>query len=151
CRRRCYRRRYLSSIATEQSIEKASSFAGARCTAAVHTASLRLDHVASHIVKATLSIVKDCQHGQHLVAPRNEIGNVVKGKLLMLFRRFVLFARNSGVSLAKLVKEKLVIVFRSFVLFARNVGSNRENDEKDERRPASPLFAWPHVMNSSVA
>jgi hypothetical protein len=66
----------------------------------------------------------------------------------MLFRRFVLFARNSGGKFAKVVKEKLVILFRRLVLLAPNVGRNRENDNKSKRRPT---FAWPHVMNSSVA
>jgi hypothetical protein len=62
------------------------------------------------------------KYGQHLVAPRNEIGRVVKGKLGMLFRRFVLLARNAG--------------------------GNRENDNKGK---LGPQFAWPYVMNSSVA
>ena len=79
------------------------------------------------------------------------IGNVVKGKLLMLSRRFVLFARNSGRKFGKVVKEKLIMVFRRFVLLARNVGRNRENDNKDKRRPLRLVFAWPHVVNSSVA
>jgi hypothetical protein len=67
----------------------------------------------------------------------------------MLFRRFVLFTQNSGSKFGKVVKEKLVLLFRRFVLFARNVGRNRGND--NERRSPPPLFAWPHVMNSSVA
>jgi hypothetical protein len=89
-----------------------------------------------------------CKYGRHLVAPRNEIGNVVKGKLEMLFRRFVLFARNSGGRFGKVVKEKLVMLFRRLVSFARNVSPNRENDNKDHLHRQ---FAWPHVMNSSVA
>jgi hypothetical protein len=89
-----------------------------------------------------------CKYGQHLVGPRNEIGDVVKGKLVMLFRRLVLFARNVGGKFGKVVKEKLVMLFGRFVLFARNVGRNRENENKDKLRPQ---FAWPHVMNSSVA
>ena len=35
----------------------------------------------------------------------NEIGNVVKEKLVMLLRRFVLFAQNSGVKFGKVAKE----------------------------------------------
>jgi len=62
-----------------------------------------------------------CKRGQHLVAPRNEIGNVVK--------------------------EQLVILFRPVVLFARNVGHNRGSDNEGGRRPK---WEWPHVMNSSV-
>jgi hypothetical protein len=64
----------------------------------------------------------------------------------MLFRRFVLFARNSGGKFGKVVKEKLVMLFCRLVLFARNVGRNRENDNNGELRPK---FAWPHIMNSS--
>jgi hypothetical protein len=92
-----------------------------------------------------------CKHGQHLVVPRNEIGNVVKGKLVMLFRRFVLFVRISAHKFGEVFKEKLVRLFRRLVLLARNVGRNRANNNKDKRRPLRPVFAWPHVMNSSVA
>ena len=88
------------------------------------------------------------KYGQHLVAPRNEIGRVVKGKLGMLFRRFVLFARNAGGKFGKVLKEKSEMLFRRFVLLARNVGRNRENDNKGK---LGPQFAWPYVMNSSVA
>jgi len=35
---------------------------------------------------------------------------------------------------------------RRFVLFARNLGHNRNNKGKPR-----PQFAWPHVMNSSLA
>jgi hypothetical protein len=79
-----------------------------------------------------------------LVAPRNEIGDVVKEKLEVVFRRFVLFAQHWGGQFGKVVKEKLVMLFRRFVLFARNVGRNRQNDNEDK-------FEWPYVMNSSVA
>ena len=89
-----------------------------------------------------------CKHGQHLVAPRNEIGNVVKEKLVVVFRRFVLFARHWGGQFGKVVKEKLVMLFRRFVLFARNVGRDRQNDNEGE---LGPKFEWPYVMNSSVA
>src|SRR5260370_23804288 len=89
-----------------------------------------------------------CKQGQHLVAPRNEIGDVVKEKLVVVFRRFVLFARNWGGQFGKVVKEKLVMLFRRFVLFARNVGRNRQNDNEGKLRPK---FEWPYVMNSSVA
>lgn len=75
-------------------------------------------------------------------------GDVVKGKLEMLFRRFVLFARNLGGKFGKFLKEKLVMLLRRLVLFVRNVGRNRENDDNDRLHPQ---FAWPHVMNSSVA
>ena len=110
------------------------------------------DHVAGrHRKRGSRHHTSGCKHGQHLVAPRNEIGNVVKGKLgklVMLFRRFVLFVRISGGKFGKVVKEKLVMLFRRFVLFARNVGRNRGNDNKGKLRPK---LAWPHVMNSSVA
>src|SRR5437667_11103113 len=73
-------------------------------------------------MRTAKSIIELPKNGQHLVAPRNEIGNVVKGKLVMLFRRFVLFARN--------------------------VGRNRENDNKGKLRPK---YEWPYVMRSFVA
>jgi hypothetical protein len=47
----------------------------------------------------------------------------VKGKLGMLFRRFVLFARNAGGKIGKVLKEKSM----------------------------NSKFEWPYVMNSSVA
>ena len=72
----------------------------------------------------------------------------MKGKLVMLFRRFVLFARNSGGKFGKVVKEKLLVLFRHLVLFVLNVGRNRENDSEGKLRLQ---FGWPHVMNSSVA
>jgi hypothetical protein len=71
-----------------------------------------------------------------------KLGGVVKGKLVMLFRRLVLFARISGGKFGKVVKEKLVM------LFAPNVGRNRGNDNQDK---LEPQFEWPYVMNSSVA
>src|SRR4029077_21218556 len=86
--------------------------------------------------------------GQHLVAPRNEIGRVVKGKSGMRFRRFVLFAPNAGGKFGKVLKEKLVMLFGRLVRFAPNVGRNRGNDNQDE---LEPQFEWPYVMNSSVA
>ena len=92
--------------------------------------------------------MSDCKHGQHLVAPRNEIGRVVKGKLVMLFRRFVLFARNEGSKFGEVLKEKSGILFRRFVLLVQNLGRNRENDNKGE---LGPQLAWPYAMNSYVA
>jgi hypothetical protein len=80
-----------------------------------------------------------------------KLGERVKAKLVMLFRHLVLFARNSSSKFGKIAKEKLMMLFRRCVLFARNVGSNRGSDDKDKRRLPPPLFAWPHVMNSSVA
>ena len=80
-----------------------------------------------------------------------KIGNVVKGKFVMLFRGFVLFARNSGGKFGNAVKEKLMTLFSRLVPFVRNVGRIRENDNQDKRRPLRSQFAWPHVMNSSVA
>ena len=44
---------------------------------------------------------------------------------------------------------KLVMLFFRFVLFARDVGRNRANENQDKVVP--PHFAWPYVMNSSVA
>ena len=78
----------------------------------------------------------------------NEIGNVVKEKLVMLLRRFVLFAQNSGVKFGKVAKEKAVILFRRFVLVAQNVARDRKNDNKAR---LVPKIAWPYVMDSSLA
>jgi hypothetical protein len=72
----------------------------------------------------------------------------VKEKLVVVFRRFVLFARHWGGQFGKVVKEKLVMLFRRFVLFAQNVGRDHQNDNEDK---IEPQFAWPYVMNSSVA
>jgi len=66
----------------------------------------------------------------------------------MLFRGFVLFARNAGGKFGKVLKEKLVMLFGRLVRFAPNVGRNRGNDNQDE---LEPQFEWPYVMNSSVA
>ena len=77
-----------------------------------------------------------------------KLGDVVKGKLVMLFGRLVLFARKSGGKFGKVVKEKLVMLFGRLVLFARNVGRNHQNDNEGE---LGPKFEWPYVMNSSVA
>jgi hypothetical protein len=72
----------------------------------------------------------------------------VKEKLSMAFRRLVLFARNVAGKFGKAVKKKLLMLSRRFVPFVRNVGHNREKDNKAKLRPQ---FAWPHVMNSSLA
>jgi hypothetical protein len=72
----------------------------------------------------------------------------VKKKLVMLFRRFVLFARNVGGKFGNFVKDNLVTLFRRFVLFASNVQRKRGKDNNGERRPK---WEWPYVMNSSVA
>jgi hypothetical protein len=66
----------------------------------------------------------------------------------MLFRRFVLFVRISGRKFGKVVKENLVMLFDRFVLFARNVSRNPRNDNQDE---PGPKLKWPHVMNSTLA
>ena len=50
--------------------------------------------------------------------------------------------------LGDVVKGKLVMLFRRLVLFARNVGRNRQNDNEDK---LEPKFEWSYVMNSSVA
>ena len=46
------------------------------------------------------------------------------------------------------MREKLVILLRRFVLFARNVGRNRESHNNCEPRPK---VEWPYAINSSVA
>ena len=50
--------------------------------------------------------------------------------------------------LGNVVRDKLVMLLRQFVLFARNVVRYRESDNNCEPRPK---VAWPYVMNSSVA
>jgi hypothetical protein len=64
-----------------------------------------------HLIEGNEQESATRKYGEHLVARRNETGNVVKGKLVMLFRRFVLFGRNSGGKFGKVVKEKLVMLF----------------------------------------
>jgi hypothetical protein len=66
----------------------------------------------------------------------------------MLFRHFVLRVQNSGGELAEFVREKLVVLFRRFLLFAWDVRCNRESYNNCEPRPK---VEWPYVMNSSVA
>src|SRR5215472_17038381 len=44
------------------------------------------------------------------------------------------------------VNEKLLMLLRRFVLFARDVSRNRANENQDKVVP--PEFAWPHVLNS---
>ena len=78
----------------------------------------------------------------------NEIGSVVKEKVVMLLPRFVPFAQNVGRKFGKIVKEKSVMLLRRFVLLAQNVGRDRENDNKAKVGSKS---AWPYVMNSSLA
>ena len=48
----------------------------------------------------------------------------------MLLRRFVLFVRNVAVKFSKNVKEKLLMLFGRFVLFARDVGAIAQNQDK---------------------
>jgi hypothetical protein len=45
------------------------------------------------------------------------------------------------------MKKKLVELFRRFVLFARNIGANRERDNTGD---SQPQFEWPYVMSSSI-
>jgi hypothetical protein len=83
-----------------------------------------------------------------MVAPRNEIGDLVKEKFVMLFYRLVLSARSSGGKFGKIVKEKFVMLLDRFVLSAQDVDGDREDDNKAK---LGPKIAWPHVMNSSLA
>jgi len=78
----------------------------------------------------------------------NEIGNVMKEKVVILLRRVVLFAQKVGRKFGKIVKEKSVMLLRRVVLFAQNVGRDRENDNKAK---VGSRIAWPYVMNSSLA
>ena len=69
-------------------------------------------------------------------------------KLVMLLRRFVLFARSAGGKFGKAAKEKLVMLSRRPVVFARTVGRNRPNNDIGKLHLK---LEWPYVMNSSVA
>jgi hypothetical protein len=77
-----------------------------------------------------------------------KVEGVVREKLGVLFRRFVLFAQNSGDEFGEYVRENLVVLFRRFLLFAWDVRCNRESHNNCEPRPK---VEWPYVMNSSVA
>ena len=74
-----------------------------------------------------------------------KLEEVVREKLGVLFRRFVLFAQNLGDELWEYVRENL---FRRFLLFAWDVRCNRGSHDNCEPRPK---VEWPYVMNSSVA
>jgi len=87
--------------------------------------------------------VSGCKHGQHLVVPRNEIGNVLKGKFSNAVSSLGFVCADFGRKFGEVVKEKLVMLFRRFVLFARNVSRNRRNDSQDE---LGPKLEWPHVL-----
>ena len=72
----------------------------------------------------------------------------MKEKFVMLLRRFVLSARNSGGKFGRIAKEKFVMLLDRFVLSAQNLGRDREDDNKAK---LGPKIAWPYVMNSSLA
>jgi hypothetical protein len=72
----------------------------------------------------------------------------MREKLEMLFRRFVLYAQNSGGEFGQVVRENLVILSRRFRLFAWDVRCNLESHGNCEPRPK---VEWPYIMNSSVA
>jgi hypothetical protein len=63
-----------------------------------------------------------------------KLEGVVREKLGVLFRRFVLFAQNSGDELGEYVRENLVVLFRRFLLFAWDVRCNRESHYNCEPR-----------------
>ena len=84
----------------------------------------------------------------------------MKERLLMLLRRFVLFARNVSANRERdikggsqpqfkwsYVKTKLQVLIRRFGPSERNVGAIRER-----RNKADPQlkFKWPYVMSSSI-
>jgi hypothetical protein len=72
----------------------------------------------------------------------------MREKLEMLFRRFVLYARNSDGEFGQIVRENSVILFRWFLLTAGNVRCSRESPNNCE---PCPEVEWPYVMNSHVA
>ena len=84
----------------------------------------------------------------------------MKERLVMLLRRFVLFARNIGANRERdnkrdsqpqfkwpYVKTKLQVLIRRFVLFARNIGANLQRRDKADPQLK---FKWPYVMSSSI-
>src|SRR3954453_7018779 len=73
---------------------------------------------------------------------------VVREKLGVLLRGFILFAHNSGGELGKYARENLALPFRRFLLFAWNVRCHRETYSNCD---PCPKVEWPYVMNSSVA
>jgi hypothetical protein len=72
----------------------------------------------------------------------------VREKLGILFGHFVPRAQNSGSEFGEFVRETLLLLFRRFVLFAGEVRYNRASHYNCEPRPK---LEWPHVINSSVA
>ena len=77
-----------------------------------------------------------------------KLEGVVREKLGVLFRRFVLFAQNSGDELWEYVRENLAVLFRRFLLFAWDVRCDHANNHDAKLRAK---LEWPHVMNSSIA
>jgi hypothetical protein len=47
----------------------------------------------------------------------------------------------------EVVKNKLALLFRRFVLRERNIGANRERDNNGD---SQLQFEWPYVMSSSI-
>jgi hypothetical protein len=74
-------------------------------------------------------------------------GGIVREELLRLFRRFVLYAQNSGSDFGELVREKSLMLFRRFLIFLWDVRCDHANSN-DVRLRAK--LEWPYVMNSSV-
>lgn len=72
----------------------------------------------------------------------------MREKLEILFRRFVLYAQNSGGEFGEIARENLVMLFRRFLLLAWDARCDYVNN-KDAKLCAK--LEWPHVMNSSVA
>jgi hypothetical protein len=66
----------------------------------------------------------------------------------ILFRRFVLYAQNSGGEFGQIVRENIVMLVRRFLLFVLDVQCNRESPNNCE---PCPKVEWPYIMNSSVA
>ena len=82
------------------------------------------------------------------VSSRHEMKMEPDEKLIMLLRRFVLFARSEGCQFGNAVKEKLMMLSRRLVVFASTVGRKRPDNDIGELRLK---LEWPYVMNSSVA
>ena len=71
----------------------------------------------------------------------------MREKLKILFGRSPK-AQNSGSEFREFVRESLLLLFRRFLFFAREMRYNRVSHYNCEPRPK---VQWPHVINSSVA
>ena len=129
-----------------QSIERSSNFNRAsrkRSNRFVPFLSQGIERQTSKYIKTKFRATANiCSH--HEIT----LEGVVREKLEILFGRFVPTAQNSGGEFGEFVRETLLLLFRRFLLFARDMRYNRASHYNCEPRPR---VEWPHVINSSVA